>query len=103
MAIGGEVVLTELVEPDGDQFAAYCLELGTASCGDTIEEAFANLEEAIWVHLNELEAIGERERVFQENNIVIMDRRSKPHEASLPPVPLGKMLKATAHKVPVTA
>ena len=61
MATRGEIVLTELFEPDGDQFAAYCLELGTASCGDTIEEAFTNLEEAIWVHLNELEAIGERE------------------------------------------
>ena len=43
MATRGEIVLTELVEPDGDQFAAYCLELGTASCGDTIEEAFTNL------------------------------------------------------------
>ena len=61
MATRGEIVLTELVEPDGDQFAAYCLELGTASCGDTIEEAFTNLEEAIWVHLNELEAIDERD------------------------------------------
>ena len=96
------VVLTELVEPDGDQFAAYCLELGTASCGDTIEEAFANLEEAIGVHLNELDAIGERERVFQEKNINIYDLVPT-NEASLHRVPIGKMMKAAAHKILVTA
>ena len=102
MATWGEIVLTELVEPDGDQFTAYCLELGTASCGDTIQEAFSNLEEAIWVHLNELEAVGQRERVFREKNIAIIDL-PEPQEACLPPVPLGTLLKATAHKILVTA
>ena len=48
------IVLTEIVEKEDDQFVSTCPELGTASCGDTIEEAFANLEEAIEVHLSAL-------------------------------------------------
>ena len=102
MAITGEIVLTEIVEQDGEQFAAYCLELGTASCGDTIQEAFDNLEEAIWVHLNELEETGERERVFREKNILITAWPQR-EQTSLLEVPLGKMLRATSHKVPVPA
>ena len=60
--VGDIVVLTSVVEPEGDMFVSTCIELGTASCGDTIQEAFDNLEEAIAVHLNALEEIGETER-----------------------------------------
>ena len=68
----GVVILTSVVEEEGDQFVSFCTELGTASCGDSgdsIEEALDNLQEAIWVHLNALEQTGERERVFQERGI----------------------------------
>ena len=63
------VVLTGLVEKEDDQFVSYCRELGTSSCGDTIDEAFENLAEAIEVHLSALEETGERDRVFRERNI----------------------------------
>ena len=53
-------------------FVSTCIELGTASCGDTIQEAFENLEEAIAVHLNALEELGETERVFHERGIEIL-------------------------------
>jgi predicted RNase H-like HicB family nuclease len=33
------VRLTGIVEPEDGMFAAYCSELGTATCGDTLEEA----------------------------------------------------------------
>ena len=48
------VHLTGVVEQEGEQYVSKCLELGTSSCGDTIEEAFSNLEEAINVHLGAL-------------------------------------------------
>ena len=37
---GDIVVLTSVVEPEDDMFVSTCIELGTASCGDTIQEAF---------------------------------------------------------------
>ena len=67
------IILMECVEREGDQYAARCLELGTVSCGDTVEEAFANLDEAIEVHLNALEELGELARVFQERKIKLIN------------------------------
>ena len=67
--LNGHVVLTGLVEREGDQFVSYCRELGSSSCGDTIDEALHNLGDAIEVHLNALEETGELERVFRERSI----------------------------------
>ena len=64
MSVSGVIVLTTLVEPEGDTYVSWCEELGTASCGDTVEEAFANILEAVGVHLNGLEEVGETKRVF---------------------------------------
>ena len=95
----GVIILTEVVEKEDGQFVGTCLELGTASCGDTIEEAFANLEEAIAVHLSALEETGEVARVFRERGIDIVS----PHrgEVLARPIPLDKLVKATQHEVPV--
>lgn len=71
----GVVILTSAVEEEGDQFVSFCTELGTTSCGDSIQEALDNLQEAIWVHLNALEETGERERVFQERGIHVLEVR----------------------------
>ena len=65
------VVLTCVVEKEGTQFVSYCEELGTSSCGDTIEEAFENIEEAIEVHLDALDEVGELGRVFRERAIEV--------------------------------
>jgi predicted RNase H-like HicB family nuclease len=97
----GIIILTSVVEEEGDQFVSICTELDTASCGDTIQEALDNLQEAIWVHLNALEETGERTRVFQERGIDILT----------PPIlgpihreiPVGKVVKATQHMVPAVA
>ena len=97
----GIVVLTSVVEEEGDQFVSYCTELETASCGDTIEEAFANLEEAIIVHLNALEETGERDRVFRERNIEVLNT---PHAMTAArTIPVGKLVKATQHEIPALA
>ena len=62
----GYVVLTGLVEPEDHLFVSHCPELGVASCGETVEEALDNLGEALAVHLEALEEIGELERVLGE-------------------------------------
>ena len=58
------VRLTGIVEPEDGMFPAHCLELGTVTCGDTVEEAFANLEEAIEVHIDALADIGTLQQEF---------------------------------------
>lgn len=62
----GYVVLTGYVEPEDHLFVSHCPELGVASCGETAEEALDNLGEALAVHLEALEEIGELERVLGE-------------------------------------
>ena len=71
MGVTGSIQLTQIVEREGSQFAAHCPELGIASCGDTIEEAFANIHEAILLHLDVLEDLGDRDRVFRERGIEV--------------------------------
>lgn len=63
------VGLTLTVEEDGNQYASFCKELGTTSCGETAQEAMTSIREAVIVHLNALEECGERERVFREAGI----------------------------------
>ena len=97
----GVVILTAVVEEEGDQFVSFCTELGTASCGDSIEEALDNLQEAIWVHLNALEETGERERVFRERGIDLLS--SPVNEPIHRQIPIGKVVKATHHVIPAVA
>ena len=62
-------------DPDGTAFTAFCVELGTASCGDTEDEALKNIAEAITLHLNTLEDLGQRDRVFRQAGIEIEETR----------------------------
>lgn len=99
--VGDIVILTSVVEPEENMFVSSCIELGTSSCGDTIQEAFENLEEAIAVHLNALEEVGETERFFHERGIEIL---RSPIEETVPrPVPMDKVVKISQHPVPVPA
>jgi predicted RNase H-like HicB family nuclease len=59
--------LSVLVRKEGNQYASWCPELDVASCGDTMEEACNNLDDAIDLYLgtlseegNLLEVLGER-------------------------------------------
>ena len=67
----GYIVLTGIVEEEDGQFASYCRELGTASCGDTVTEAFDNLRGAIELNIEGMEVVGELERTLRERNIRI--------------------------------
>jgi predicted RNase H-like HicB family nuclease len=44
---------TAIVYKEDDVYVAECLEAGTSSYGDTIEEALANLKEATELYLEE--------------------------------------------------
>ncbi len=67
----GHIVLTLLIHEEEGQYVSRCPELGTASCGDTIDEAFHNIREATQLYLNSIETAGERERIFHKRGIQI--------------------------------
>lgn len=98
---GGVVILTGVVEKEGDQFVAYCRELGTSSCGDTIDEAFKNLGDAIEVHINALAETGELPSALRKANIRI-DVGETPLDELLVHVTPGKIFTTYRHTVPVT-
>lgn len=64
----GYIVPTGIVDEEDGQFASYCRELGTSSCGDTISEALENLREAIELHIEGLEEVGELQRTLRDHN-----------------------------------
>lgn len=45
--------LTAIITPEDDGYVSLCPELDVASQGDTIEEALANLREAVELYLEE--------------------------------------------------
>ena len=65
------VVLTGVVEKEDDQYAAFCLELDTATQGDTEEEAWANLQEAVQGEIELLGELGELEHTLKERGIKV--------------------------------
>lgn len=73
----GYVVLTLKFQKEGLRWAALCEELGTATFGRSLPEADQRLKEAILLHLNTLEDLGERERFFKDNNIEIYHERPR--------------------------
>lgn len=85
-------MLTGVAEEEEGLFVSCCRELGTASCGDTASEALENLGEAIEVHLNASQQVGELERVLHEKAIRILDQPG-PTETVNVDVPLGSIVK----------
>ena len=69
----GFVLLTGIVEREDDQYTATCVELGTATCADTPEQARRNLDEAVQLEIEVLEDLGERTRVFEEKGIRVWE------------------------------
>lgn len=69
MQVDGYIVLTYKFQKEGRRWVAHCEELGTAAFGRSMPEAEKRLGEAIWLHLNTLEDVGERRRFFKEHDI----------------------------------
>jgi predicted RNase H-like HicB family nuclease len=71
----GYIIVTMRVHHDAEtnQFVADCEELGVSTCADTLEEAFAAVEEAATLYLGTVEELGERERIFAKRGIAIQE------------------------------
>ena len=96
------VILTGMAEKDDHLFASHCVELGIASCGDTVEEAFDMLEEAIEVYLEALVDIGTLDREFQECGVAAReDVPCDNEEFTVSAVP-GKFYRSYVVKIPVS-
>lgn len=68
------ICVTFSIVPEEGKYTAYCEELGTATCGDSIDEAIKNIREAILVDLNTMEHYGERARFFSKRGIRVYNR-----------------------------
>jgi predicted RNase H-like HicB family nuclease len=79
----GYIVLTFKFHKEDRRWTAYCEELGTATFGRSLTEAQERIEEAVLLHLNTLEDVGERKRFFKENNITILPHKPKIKEVKV--------------------
>jgi predicted RNase H-like HicB family nuclease len=65
-----QLKLSVLVRKEGKQYSSWCPELDVASCGDTVEEACANLRDAVDAYLTALAEEGELEKVLDERGVL---------------------------------
>ncbi|MDI6778740.1 MAG: type II toxin-antitoxin system HicB family antitoxin [Bacteroidota bacterium] len=65
------VITVQYKEEKDGRWTAECKEFGTATFGDSLEEAKQNILEAVELHINTLEEVGECERFLKENNIKV--------------------------------
>jgi predicted RNase H-like HicB family nuclease len=73
----GYVLLTQIVEPaEEGGFVSRCPELDVYSQGETIDEAFASIHEAILVQLQTLTEIGQLDSFFAERGIPLQPEAS---------------------------
>ena len=52
------VELTAVIWKEGDEFVSLCPEVGISSCGSTLEEARAMLEEAVDLYIENARELG---------------------------------------------
>ncbi len=87
MSSAKHILLTIKIFEDEGQFAAECMELGTATCGDTFEEAYENIKEAIEAHLAALDELGLLNKTLKEKGIKVKERTRKTQPLKRPIYP----------------
>ncbi len=70
------IIVSVMVEREGDQYVSKCVELGTASFGASEEEAVRNAIDATLAYLDTLEDLGECDRVLQQKGVPIREGES---------------------------
>lgn len=85
--MNGYILLSLAFREEGNLWLGECLELGTATFGGTLTEAKDKLEEAVFLHLNTLEEVGEMERFFREHNIKFYSHKPQPRSFKVPTSP----------------
>lgn len=58
--------LTEEVWKEGNMYVSFCPELDIASCGETVDQARNNLQEAILINLEETKKMGTFDQFLEE-------------------------------------
>lgn len=96
----GYIVVTFKFRREGKKWTAICEELGTSTFGRSILEAHKKLKEAVLLHLDTLEEVGERERFFKEHNISFHSHKPKKSEIKISG-PLDTDTYVRAHIYPI--
>ena len=65
------IILTFMVEPEGEYEVSKCLELGTGSFGSDIDEALDNLMDATRVYLDTVDDLGECRQRLEEKGVTV--------------------------------
>lgn len=68
--------LTEEIWKEGNMYVSYCPELDISSCGNNIEQAKKNLQEAIQINIEETKKMGTFEKFFDEYGLEIGDNQT---------------------------
>ena len=79
-----------MYQKEGKWVTAECQELGTTAFGRNLDEAEKRLREAILLHLNTLEDVGERARFFKEHSIRIYTQYPEAVHPTIPTEVLSK-------------
>ena len=69
MGATGYITLTLRFQKEDNKWVGVCEELGTSTYCRTLPGVEKQLQEAVRMHIETLEELGERERFFKENNI----------------------------------
>lgn len=67
---GGYIEVTIRFFKEGKQWTAQCVELGTATCADTLEDAQVAIDDMIELHLNSLEQLGICEAFLGKHGVI---------------------------------
>jgi predicted RNase H-like HicB family nuclease len=98
------IVLTCVVQPEGEYYVSRCLELGTASFGRNREQAVGNLVDATEVYLNTLEDLGECRQVLKEKGVQVHSYEPAELEVRRAKFPVGSTVWPTVMPIqPVCA
>ena len=101
MSRSGYIVLTAEFQKVGRRWTVHCEELGTATFGRSLPEAEKRIKEAVLLHLNALEEVGERDRFFREHNIPLHPEQPKGITVNLPVKPQSDVFfQPLVHAVP---
>ena len=86
MTTDGFIVLTLQFRQCERRWLGECLELGTATDGRSLKQVHDELIELVSLHLESLEAVGERERFFREHGIKLYASGAVPEvvQAAIP-------------------
>ncbi|MEN6479435.1 MAG: hypothetical protein ABFD20_07325 [Anaerolineales bacterium] len=78
------ILVTLTVRREGDLYVSECVQLGTASCGASPQEALDNIREATLLYLNTLEELGICEETLAQRGVPLFAEQSDPQPLHIP-------------------